>query len=116
MDPATLLVGNINYFTRSKNLWISKMGKDFGFTGFGGAAPAADTANGRENGVFPVWFTKDLNLQPGAELRFKYMDTQVNSLIRLTGSMGGTTTFFVLANWLATPSKNRYALISGGGM
>jgi hypothetical protein len=116
MDPATLLVGNINYFTRSKNLWISKMGKDFGFAGFGTAAPAVDTANGRENGVFPVWFTKDLSLQPGAELRFKYMDTQVNSLIRLTGSMGGTTTFFVLSNWLATPSKNRYALISGGGM
>jgi len=116
MDPATLLIGNINYFTRSKNLWISKMGKDFGFTSYGGAIPAADTANGRENGVFPVWFTKDIALNPGAELRFKYMDSQVNSLIRLTGSMGGTTTFFVLSNWLATPSKNRYALISGGGM
>lgn len=116
MDPATLLVGNINYFTRSKNLWISKLGKDYGFAGYGTASPAVDTANGRENGVFPVWFTKDIGLLPGAELRFKYMDTQVNSLIRLTGSMGGTTTFFVLSNWLATPSKNRYALISGGGM
>lgn len=114
MDPATLLIGNINYFTRSKNLWISKMGKDYGFTSYGSAIPAADTANGRENGVFPVWFTKDLTAQVGAELRFKYLDTQVNSLIRLTGSMGGTTTFFVLSNWLATPSKNRYALISGG--
>lgn len=116
MDPSTLLIGNINYFTRSKNLWISKMSKDYGLAGYGGAAPAADTANGRENGVFPVWFTKDIALLPGAELRFKYMDSQVNSLIRLTGSMGGTTTFFVLSNWLATPSKNRYALISGGGM
>jgi hypothetical protein len=116
MDPSTLLIGNINYFTRSKNLWISKMAKDYGLAGYGGAAPAADTANGRENGVFPVWFTKDIALRPGAELRFKYMDSQVNSLIRLTGSMGGTTTFFVLSNWLATPSKNRYALISGGGM
>lgn len=116
MDPATLLIGNINYFTRSKNLWISKMGRDFGFTSYGGALPAPDTANGRENGVFPVWFTKDIALLPGAELRFKYLDTQVNSLVRLTGSMGGTTTFFVLSNWLATPSKNRYSLISGGGM
>lgn len=115
MDPATLLVGNINFFTRSKNLWISKMSKDYGMVGYGGAPPAADTAMGRENGVFPVWFTKDMDLAVGAELRFKYLDTQVNSLIRLTGSMGGTTTFFVLANWLATPSKNRYALISGGG-
>ena len=114
MDPATLLVGNINYFTRSKNLWISKMSKDYGMSAYGTAIPAADAANGRENGVFPVWFTKDMTLMPGAELRFKYLDTQVNSLIRLTGSMSGTTTFFVLANWVATPSKNRYALISGG--
>jgi hypothetical protein len=114
MDPATLLVGNVNYFTRSKNLWISKMSKDYGMNGYGSTIPAADTAMGRENGVFPVWFTKDLTNAPGAELRFKYLDTQVNSLVRLTGSMGGTTTFFVLANWLATPSKNRYALISGG--
>lgn len=113
-DPTTLLIGNVNYFTRSKNLWISKMSKDFGMAGYGTAIPAADSAMGRENGVFPVWFTKDMALEPGAELRFKYIDTQVNSLIRLTGSFGGATTFFALANWLATPSKNRYALISGG--
>lgn len=114
MDPATLLVGNINYFTRSKNLWIGKLSRDFGMASYGTTVPAPDSAMGRENGVFPVWFTKDMNLEPGAELRFKYLDTQVNSLIRLTGSMGGTTTFFVLSNWIATPSKNRYALISGG--
>jgi len=114
MDPATLLIGNINYFTRSKNLWISKMSKDFGMSILGTQVPAADSAQGRENGVFPIWFTKDMHLIPGAELRFKYLDTQVNSLIRLTGSMGGATTFFALTNWLATPSKNRYSLISGG--
>lgn len=114
MDPATLLIGNINYFTRSKNLWIAKMSKDFGFANVGATSPGVDTAQGRENGVFPIWFTKDMHLIPGAELRFKYLDTQVNSLIRLTGSMSGTTTFFALTNWLATPSKNRYALISGG--
>jgi hypothetical protein len=112
-DPATLLVGNINYFTRSKNLWISKMSRDFGMAAYGTAVPAADSANGRENAVFPVWFTKDIGLIPGAELRFKYLDTQVNSLVRFTGSFGGASTFFVLANWLATPSKNRYAMISG---
>jgi hypothetical protein len=114
MDPSTLLVGNVNYFTRSKNLWIGKMSRDYGMNGYGATIPAPDTAMGRENGVFPVWFTKDLTNAPGAELRFKYLDTQVNSLVRITGSMGGTTTFFVLANWMATPSKNRYALISGG--
>lgn len=114
-DPATLLLGNINYFTRSKNLWISKMSKSYGMASYGTAIPAADAPNGRENGVFPVWLTQDFQSSPGAELRFKYWDTQVNSLVRITGSLGGAMTLFALVNWIATPSKNRYALISGSG-
>ena len=114
-SPATLLLGNINYFTRSKNLWIAKMSRSFALSNLGATSPAVDTAQGRENGVFPVWFTQDMSSHPGDELRFKYLDTQVNSLIRLQGTFGGTTTFFALVNWLATPSKNRYALISGSG-
>lgn len=114
-DPATLLVGNVNYFTQSKNLWISRMGRTFVFTGVGAASiPAPDTATGREFAVFPVWFTQDMANNAGAELRFKYLDTQVNSLIRITGSLGAAMTLFALTNWLATPSQNRYALIAGG--
>lgn len=115
-DPMTFLLGNVNYFTRSKNLWISKMSKAWALSILGATTPAADAAQGRENGVFPIWFTQDFSGHPGDELRFKYLDTQVNSLLRLTGIFGGTTTFFVLSNWLATPSKNRYALISGSGV
>ena len=113
-DPATLLIGNVNYFTRGVNLWKSLFSRYYGFAAVGATVPASDTACGRENGVFPVWFTSDMAAHPGDELRFKYLDTQVNTLIRLTGSFGGTTTFFALANWLATPSKNRYSLIAGG--
>lgn len=108
-DPATLMLGNINVFTRSKNLWLSRLGKDFGLT-----STTPDTAQGRENGVFPVYMTRDFGLKPGAEVRFKYLDTQVNTLLRLQGTFGGAVTFFALVNWIATPSKNRYALISGG--
>jgi hypothetical protein len=114
-DPATLLIGNINYFTRSKNLWIEKMGRAFGLAGINTTFPAVDTAQGRENGVFPVWFTQDMTSHPGDELRFKYIDTQVNSLIRIQGSNGAALTLYAMVNWLATPSKNRYALISGNG-
>jgi hypothetical protein len=112
-DPATLLLGNVTLFVRSKSLWISKMSKDFGQAAVGATTPGVDTAQGRENGVFPVWFTKDMSLLPGGELRFKYLDTQVNSLLRFTGSFGGTVTFFALSNWLATPDRNRYSLIAG---
>lgn len=113
-DPATLLIGNINYFTRGRNLWISKLAKDYGFSSLGATVPAVDTAQGREIGVWPIWFTSDLQSHPGEELRFKYIDTQVNTLIRITGTTGGTLTLYALTNWLATPSKNRYALIAGG--
>lgn len=114
-DPATLLFGNINYFTRSKFLWQSKMSKAFALSALGATVPAVDTAQGRENAVYPVWFTQDMSSHPGDELRFRYLDTQVNSLIRIQGILGGAMTFFALSNWLATPSKNRYALISGNG-
>lgn len=113
-DPSTLLIGNVNYFTRLKNIWISKMGKDYGLEPYGATAFTAVTADApqsRENGVFPVWFTSDLDAHPGDEARFQYLDTQINSLVRFTGTFGGTVTFFVLSNWLATPSKNRYSLI-----
>jgi hypothetical protein len=112
-DPTTMLIGNVNYFTRGKNLWVSLFSRYYGFASVGATVPAVDTAGGRENGVFPVWLTADFDSHPGDELRFKYLDTQVNTLVRLTGSFGGTTTFFALTNWLATPSKNRYALIAG---
>lgn len=108
-DPSTLLLGNINLFTRSKALWISRLGKDFGLTN-----TTVDTALGRESGVFPVYNTRDFGLRAGAEVRFKYLDTQVNTLLRFTGSNGAALTFFALTNWIATPSKNRYQLIAGG--
>jgi hypothetical protein len=114
-DPATLLIGNVNYFTRTKNLWISLIGRNYGFGALGGAAvPAGDQPQGRELAVFPVWFTQDFGTNPGNELRFKYLDTQVNSLVRITGSLNGAATLFAMTNWLATPSQNRYALIAGG--
>lgn len=108
-DPSTLLLGNINLYTRSKQLWISRLGKDFGLTN-----TTVDTAMGRENGVFPIYFTRDFGLRAGAEVRFKYLDTQVNTLLRFTGSFGAAVTLFALTNWIAVPSKNRYALIAGG--
>lgn len=115
-DPFTLLIGNVNYFTRLKALWVSKMAKEYGFSPYTATlwtAIAADIAQGPEAGVFPVWFTSDLDSHPGDEARFKYLDTQVNSLVRATGTFGAAVTFNAVVNWLATPSKNRYALIGG---
>lgn len=107
-DPSTLLLGNINLYTRSKNLWLTRLGRDFNLT-----SATAEVAAGRDNAVFPIYRTLDFGLKPGAELRFKYYDTMVNSLIRFSGQWGAGVTFNALVNWIATPSKNRYALIGG---
>lgn len=113
-DPATLLIGNVNYFTRGKLLWQTLIGRAYGFGSLGATIPAVDSPQGRETGVYPVWFTSDLVSKPGDELRFKYLDTQINTLVRLTGSFGAAMTLFAMTNWLATPSQNRYSLIAGG--
>lgn len=112
-DPYTILLGNVVLLNISKNLAISRLSKYFGYAGVSSTLPAADTACGRENAVFPYWRTSDLQAHPGEELRFKYIDTGVNSLVRFTGSYGGAMKFIALTNWVATPSKNRYALIGG---
>ena len=112
-DPFQIIIGNVNLLNSSKNLHISRISKYFGYAAVGTSIPAADTACGRENAVFPYWRTSDLASHPGDELRFKYIDTQVNSLFRFLGSFGASVTFYAVTNWLATPSKNRYALIAG---
>jgi hypothetical protein len=114
-DPATELIGNVTRFVRSKNLWISKMSRSFSLSAVGATVPAADSAAGRENAVFPDWMTEDLDSHPGDELRFKYIDTQVNTLIRFQGSFGAASTMFALTNWIVPSNKNRYSLIGGGG-
>jgi hypothetical protein len=108
-DPFTLLMGAVNLFTGSKNRFLSKMGKDYAFS-----SVTADSANGRENGVYPFYFTRDLTTRVGSDLRFKYLDTQVNTLIRLRGNFANACTLDALTNWIAVPSRNRYALIGGG--
>jgi hypothetical protein len=108
-DPFQLLIGNVQLRNLSKNRYLTKLGRDFGLFN-----TTADTALAKENGVFPFYFTLDFTKDPGAEVRFKYLDTQVNTLLRLTGSLAAGCTINAQVNWLATPSKNRYALISGG--
>lgn len=108
-DPFQLLIGNVSLRNISKNVYLTKLGRDFGLI-----SQTGDTANGRELGVFPIIFTKDFVKEPGSEVRMKYLDTQVNSLVRLQGTFAAANTTFALVNWLATPSKNRYQLIAGG--
>lgn len=113
-DPFQLVLGNVQLFNRNLASYFAEVGRDFGFIGAAASTTSNDSALQRENGVLPFYRTQDISNEPGDELRFRYWDTQVNTLLRLLGSFGASVTLYALVNWLATPSKNRYALIAGG--
>lgn len=102
-DPVLFQLGQVQLFNRFKKLWISKMAKDYGFT-----STTPDTALGRENGVLPVWQTKDFGLRPGAELRNNYLDTKPGNVLAWSGSIGGsgTHTLYVTVNYVIPPGND----------
>lgn len=106
-SPVTLQYGQIIMFSKTKNRWISEMGRPFGWVN------NPDTAQGREYGVFVWWRTQDFDMQPGAELRQRYLDTATNTLVRLTGTFGAAGSLNVLTNWIAPVSSNYYDIVAG---
>lgn len=107
-SPFQLQYGNVILFSKSKTRWQSEMGRAFGLT-----STTADAALGRENGVYPVWFTHDFGTNPGQELRYRYLDTQTNTLVRGSGTFNAACTLYVLTNWIAPVDKNYYSLVAG---
>lgn len=105
-DPFQLLIGNVSIYNLLKNVYLAKLGKDFNLT-----STSADTAGGRENGVFPMYRTMDWDLTPGDEAGLRYWRTEQNTLIRLQGTFGAATTLHALVNWVVDPSGNQYAMI-----
>jgi hypothetical protein len=107
-SPVTLQYGQIIMFAKTKLRWISEMGRPFGLTS---ATP--DTALGREYGVF-VWArTIDFDMQPGAELRQRYLDTATNTLVRISGAYGAAGSLNVLCNWIAPVTSSYYSIVQG---
>lgn len=115
--PFQLFLGNVQLYNRLLASYLAEAGRDFGFFGSiggGGTANTFDTSQAPENGVLPFYRTLDFDSTPGSEYGYKYWDTNVNTLFRLQGSFAAQVNLFAMVNWIATPSKNRYALIAGG--
>lgn len=118
-DPTTLTYGKVQLFQRFKNLWISEIGRNYGAnpptitTAAGVTTANRDTAGGRENGVFPVWFTDDFGLGPGAELRNGYLVTKQGTVLKLKGTFGLAGTLFVAVNYVIPPSNDPGSLRAG---
>jgi hypothetical protein len=115
-DPFQLNLGNLQLYNRLLESYFAEMGRDYGFYGsFAGTSNSNDNALARENGVLPFYRTLDFTNEPGNEYGYKYWNTNVNTLLRFQGSFGAQVNLFAMVNWIQTPSKNRYKLISGGG-
>jgi hypothetical protein len=106
--PVTLQYGQIIMFARSTARWQSEMGRPFGLT-----STVPDTAQGREYGVY-VWHrTQDFDMQVGAELRQRYLNTATNTLVRLTNVWGAAGSLNVMCNWVAPVTSQYYSIVQG---
>ena len=114
-DPFVMMLGNLQLYNRSLATYFTEMGRDFGLYGSIGGMPASPptthwpgkTASCRSIGP---WTSSN---EPGNEYGYKYWATNVNTLLRLQGSTAAQVNLFAMVNWIQTPSKNRYQLISG---
>jgi hypothetical protein len=102
-DPVTWTFGKVQLFNRYKNIWISKMAKDFGLT-----SASTDASLGRELGVFPWYLTKDFGLKPGDEARLAYLNTKPGNVLQWSGTIGGTGThtLYCTVNWIIPPGND----------
>ena len=106
-SPVTLQYGQVIMFAKTTGRWISEMGRPFGLYN------PPDTAFGREYGVF-VWHrTQDFDMQVGAELRQRYLNTATNTLVRLTNTWGAAGSLNVMCNWVAPVTSSYYSIVQG---
>lgn len=93
-DPFTLKYeGVLLVESRPKILWRHWIARNFGYSA------AAEAANGRDNGVYPIWdWMNDFGPKPGWEKRFVYLPASAGTNIEVQGSWGGAATLDVLVN------------------
>lgn len=94
-SPAEITLGTTRTRNLKKSTWIAKQGRAFGLTS---ATP--DTARGRENGVYPMWFTQDVGLQPGNEARRRYQRTKTGNTYKIRGTWGSAGTLYITSNYV----------------
>lgn len=104
-DPMEVTLGTTRTRNLRKTIWISKMARAFELTN---ATP--DTANGRENGVFPLWFNQDVGIKPGDEARRRYQRTKTGNTYKVRGNYGNAGTLYITSNYIV-PRGNDFSQV-----
>lgn len=82
-DPFTLLYETSQIVNRGRTFWRHFIASHYGYTA------AAEAANGRDNGVYPLTFCQDFGLKPGAETRLGYLPVSSATNLVMSGTIGG---------------------------
>lgn len=98
--------------SRLKEVWRHMVAEDFGYTG---ATEATATALTRDNGIYPLPYTKDFGLKPGAESRFGYLPVTSATSLVARGTVGGAGahTLNVFVNYIWPANGDPRALTGG---
>jgi len=85
-DPVQIYLNNDVPYDRTKNYWIRRQERDFGYVA------AAGSPGGRDLGTFTLPFITDHELKAGSEDRYKYLSVSAADTLGFRGVIGGTGT------------------------
>jgi hypothetical protein len=120
-DPLRLHYDATVPIDRLKDIWKRQIEEMYAYSG---AQPASITATAtainpqasfRDNGVFPLPFTRDFGLKPGAEQSYGYMYVSAGTALRFDGTINGSGshTLVALMNYVNPAGGNALALTGG---
>lgn len=109
-DPFTVKYENSLLFeSRIRTLWRHWIARNYGYSA------AADAANGRDSGVYPIWqWMHDYAAKPGWESRFSYLPMSTASNLEIQGTFGGQTNLTVLVNKIIPFPQGNIRGLTGG--
>jgi hypothetical protein len=104
-DPLEVTLGTSRTRLYAKATWRDKMGRVFELL-----STTPDTSLGKENGVFPMWFTQDVSVKAGDEARRRYQRTKTGNTYKVRGPWGNAGTLFITTNYVV-PRGNDFSQI-----
>jgi hypothetical protein len=106
-NPVQIYFNNDVPYDRTKDFWIRRLERDYGYTKV--LTAAANPVGGRDLGVFTLPFITDGgSLQAGDEDRYKYLSVSAADTLGFRGVIGGSGTHSLvcLYNFVRPPGGN----------
>lgn len=106
-SPVQVYFNNDVPYDRTKDFWIRRLERDYGYTKT--LAAAANPVGGRDLGVYTLPFITDGgSMQAGNEARYKYLSVSAADTLGFRGTISGsgTHTLTTLYNFVRPPGGN----------